>query len=61
MNKEIILTIVLIFIILKYLKCWLALKVIKFYVKKIDRYPTSEDIDTCTREMIEKMVKKSNT
>ena len=55
------LIIVLIILTFNYVKCLLTLKFLKNYLKKIDRYPSPEDVDICTKEGIRGLFKRSNT
>ena len=55
------LIIVLIILTFNHVKCLLTLKFFKNYLKKIDRYPSPEDVDICTKEWIRGLFKRSNT
>lgn len=61
MKITIVLIFMLVIMVFAYIKCLLTLKFLKIYLNKIDRYPSPEDVDICTKEWIRGLFKKSNT
>nr|DAZ35584.1 MAG TPA: Homing endonuclease repeat [Caudoviricetes sp.] len=56
---KIILALIIAFLLFRLIVLKLTLAAVKRYMNKIGRYPTSEDIDICTKELIKEKLGKS--
>jgi hypothetical protein len=56
---NVILIVIIVFLLIRTITLKLTLGAIKVYLKEIGRYPTSEEIDTCSKKYLKQMLKKS--
>lgn len=56
---KIVLVLIIAFLLFRLIVLKLTLAAVKRYMNKIGRYPTSEDIDICTKELIKEKLGRS--